>query len=235
MPKLQNKVAIITGSSRGIGQATAQLFAQEGAKVVLTSPDQLELQDTVQRIIGAGGKALGIPGDVSKSDDVKCTIKETLEEWGKIDILVNNAGIAFRRSLEETTEQDWDRLMTINLKGIFLFSKLALPLLLKTKGVIVNLASVAGKKGWALYSAYCTSKFGVIGLTQSLAEELKELGVRVYAICPGGVDTTLHREVYHYINPQKLLKPQEVAQKILELVATNTKYPTGSIVEIVKK
>jgi NAD(P)-dependent dehydrogenase (short-subunit alcohol dehydrogenase family) len=192
--KLKDKVALITGSATGIGRSTALLFSQEGAKVVLADISK-EAEETVREIRAAGGSAVFVQGDVSVPSDAQKMVNTAKESYGEINILHNNAGILrICGDLFKTEESDWDRIVDINLKGVFLVSKYAIPLMISSGGgSIVNTASMAGwTVGMAGLAAYCASKAGVVGLTKCMALELAMHDIRANCVCPGTIDTTLY-------------------------------------------
>jgi NAD(P)-dependent dehydrogenase (short-subunit alcohol dehydrogenase family) len=239
MKQDKKKTAIITGSGRGIGKETALLLAKRGINVVICSRTRSEIYsviDEFKSIQKDDSNILDIRCDVSKSSEVYSLIKATIERFGDIDILVNNAGIVFVKELVDTSEWDWDQTMDINLKGTFLCTKAALPFMISNKsGVIINVSSGAGKTGFPNISAYCASKFGMMGLTESLAWEVANYNIRVMAICPGEVDTKMQEDVdsrYYKLNKNKMLKPQIVAEKILQMILDDDVYRNGESVDI---
>ncbi len=192
--KLKDKIALITGSATGIGRSTALLFSQEGAKVVLADISK-EAEETVREIRAAGGSAVFVQGDVSIPSDAQKMVNTVKESYGEINILHNNAGILrICGDLSKTEESDWDRIVDINLKGVFLVSKYTIPLMISSGGgSIVNTASMAGwTVGMAGLAAYCASKAGVVGLTKCMALELAVHDIRANCVCPGTIDTTLY-------------------------------------------
>ncbi|MFA6428279.1 MAG: SDR family oxidoreductase [Candidatus Buchananbacteria bacterium] len=235
MTTLKDKVVIITGASRGIGSVIAKVLAGQGAKVVLTARNGEKLNLVATDIIKNGGQAISLICDVTKSQQVDELIKKVLAKWGQIDILINNAGVVVRKKIADTSEQDWDTVMAVNLKGVYLFSKHALPHLLKRQGIIINISSVVGKIGRAMYSAYATTKYGVLGFTDSLAKEVALEKVRVMAVCPSGINTETHRQIYPEVKAAQLMSPAVVADQILVMVENEQQYPNGTVVDILNK
>ncbi|MCZ7356836.1 MAG: SDR family NAD(P)-dependent oxidoreductase [Candidatus Methanoperedens sp.] len=228
--KLLNKVAVVTGGGRGIGREIALALAREGADIAVAARTDREIGVVAAEIEKLGRRSLAVPMDVRSIQAVKNLVRRTKAVLGGIDILVNDAGIAFRKTLAETSNGEWDMIMDTNLKGTFLCCREVLPVLTKG-GVIVNISSGAGKSGIPELSAYCASKFGVIGLTESLAYEVAKKGIRVYAVCPGGVDTGMHRSLYPE-DVSSLLRPEHVAAQVLELCLPECRIVSGSSVEI---
>ena len=181
---LEGKVAIITGAASGIGRATAILFAQEGAKVVVTDINDKGGTETVKLIKEEKKQALFVHADVSKEVDVKTMVKTAKESYGKIDILVNNAGVVLVKPIIETTEQDFEKVVNTNYKSVFLCTKHVLPYM-KKGGTIVNVASISGHVGQINHAVYGGTKGAIIALTRALAWELAPLGIRVNSISPG--------------------------------------------------
>jgi len=206
--RLTGKVALVTGAARGIGRGIALALAAEGVNVAVADlgvaedaaiPYRLarpvDLEETAQLVQATGVTALPLVGDVTRASDADHLVAETVSRLGSLDILVNNAGVLVAGPFEALTEAQWDRLMAVNVKGVFLCSRAAIPRLRERgQGAIVNVSSIAGKTGRALTAAYTASKFAVIGLTQALAQELGPANIRVNAVCPGLLRTTMWLE-----------------------------------------
>ena len=187
--RLENKVAIVTGSAEGIGKSIAAEFIKEGANVVVADINYEKAEDTVKEL---GKNAFAIRVDVTNASQVEKMVSASIERFGKIDILINNAGVVRKGWVKDLPEETWDEVLTINLKGTFLCSKAVLPEMIKNNyGRIVTISSIAGKQGESAGSAYCSSKFGQIGFTQALALEVAQNNITVNAICPGPIPTTL--------------------------------------------
>jgi NAD(P)-dependent dehydrogenase (short-subunit alcohol dehydrogenase family) len=190
--RLQNKVALITGGTSGIGEATVILFAKEGASVAITGRNEKRGHAVANQILQSGGKAIFIRTDVRKAAECRRAVDETLNSFGKLDILFNNAGVFYPQTLLECSEEEWDLQIDINLKGTFLMSKFALPSMIQQgSGVIVNNSSGWGIVGGDKAVAYCASKGGVVLLTKAMAIDHGRQGIRVNCICPGDVDTPM--------------------------------------------
>lgn len=188
--RLTNKVAIVTGASRGIGRASALALSRKGAIVVGAARNMADLAALEVEISRAGGRALMVETDVTSHAAVAACVEKALKATGKIDILVNNAGIGGYRPFLEWSEEDYDRIMAVNTKGTWLFCREVIPHMRRQKeGQIINIASVAGLQGYPTEAIYCASKFAQIGLTQALDREFYREGIKVTAICPGGVET----------------------------------------------
>jgi NAD(P)-dependent dehydrogenase (short-subunit alcohol dehydrogenase family) len=245
--RLSGKVAIITGAGAGIGRATALLFAKEGAKVVIADCDSESGAETVGIIREDGGEAAFVQVDVSKADDAEKMARKTVEMYGKLDILVNNAGIYMQANAVEMMEEDWDRILDVNLKGVFLCSKYCIPEMIKGGGgSIVNIGSEAGIVGIKNQVAYNVSKSGVIALTKSMALDFALDNVRVNCLCPGRTLTPLVEKVINEAQDpestrraleedrplERMGRPEEIAAGILYLASDESPYATGSILSI---
>lgn len=187
--KLERKIAIITGGGGGIGRVIALRFSREGAAVILAGPTEEKVKSVEKEILDSGGRALAVRADVADEPDVERVVAAALAEFGRIDILVNNAGIAGPTALvPDVSREDWDRTFAVNLTGAFLCAKHALPYMMEQRsGCIINITSIAGLQAYAYRSPYCASKWGMIGLTQTLAQEGGQYGITANAIAPGPV------------------------------------------------
>ncbi|AFV22490.1 putative ketoreductase [Methanolobus psychrophilus R15] len=227
--KLKGRVALVTGGGRGIGRATCLALAKEGADIIATSRSQDELEAVREEVESMGSNSLAIQADISKESDVISLVSESAKHFGRIDILVNNAGVAVRKPLIETSAGEFDNIMGVNVRGLFLCTKHTLPNMLREgQGKVINISSGAGKTGIRELSVYSASKFAVIGLTQSLAQEVSGK-IGVYAVCSGSVDTGMYRSLY---NDKPSLKPEDVAAKIVELCLPGSRVASGSCVTI---
>ena len=190
--RLEHKVALITGGTSGIGEATAVLFAKEGAKVAITGRNEKRGYAVAEKIMNDGGKAIFIRSDVRKAEECRHAVDETLRVFDRLDILFNNAGVFYPHTILDCTEEEWDLQMDVNLKGTFLMSKAALPRMIEQhRGVIINNSSGWGIAGGDAAVAYCASKGGVVLLTKAMAIDHGRQGIRVNCICPGDVDTPM--------------------------------------------
>jgi 3-oxoacyl-[acyl-carrier protein] reductase len=231
------KAALVTGGGRGIGRETAMLLSKKGLNVIICSRTQKEIDSAVKEIKSFGnGQIIGRKCDVSVYSQVNNLVNEALEIYGRIDVLINNAGITYVKKLIDTSEEQWDHTLDVNLKGAFLLCKVIVPHMIENNcGVIINVSSGAGKVGFEDISAYCASKFGMIGLTESLAREVANYNIRVMTICPGEVATKMQEDVdarYYELNKDKMLHPRTVAEKITEMIFNDNKYETGITVDL---
>jgi len=190
-----DQVAIITGGGNGIGQSTCEYMAQLGCTVMVADIKEDDAKKVAEGIKKNGGEALALKVDVTKKSEVEQMVADTLQSYGRIDILLNNAGTDIKGHITEIKEETWNFLMTLNLKGTFLCTQAVAPSMIERKyGRIINVSSMAGKTGEPLTSAYCTTKFGVVGFTQSVALDLGPHNITVNAVCPGAVATELHKK-----------------------------------------
>lgn len=190
--RLANKVALITGGTSGIGQATALLFAKEGAKVAITGRDETRGRSVIEQMVKESGQAIFVRADVRNADECRRAVEQTLSTFSRVDILFNNAGVFYPHTTLDCSEEEWDLQIDINLKGTFLMSKQTLPsMIAQGSGVIINNSSGWGIVGGDAAVAYCASKGGIVLLTKAMAIDHGRQGIRVNCICPGDVDTPM--------------------------------------------
>jgi NAD(P)-dependent dehydrogenase (short-subunit alcohol dehydrogenase family) len=234
MKTLTDKIAIITGAGRGIGRATARLFAREGARVVLFSRTASQLTEVAFEISGEGGHALTAVGDVSREEDVAALFQQVSQTYGRVDILVNCAGIVAIRPFVEMDVATWDVVIGVNLRGTFLCCLMAFQMMAaQQQGVIINLSSLSGVKGVEKFpglSAYNVSKAGVAGLTEILAVEGKPYNIRVCAVSPGAVETDMLRQAAPQLKAG--MTPDDMAEILLFLAGDSGRMLSGSNIEI---
>jgi 3-oxoacyl-[acyl-carrier protein] reductase len=225
---LDRQIALITGSSRGIGLAIARRLGQMGARVSLCARKAAELESAASDLRAAGIQVLTTPADVTRPNEVSRLVSETQRTLGPIDILVNNAGIGIFGPFHHQTDEDWNSVLETNLKSVFLTSRAVAPEMIRRKsGHIINISSLAGKSTFANGAIYCASKWGLLGLTGCMAEDLRPHGIRVSAICPGSVATEFSPRAGK--DPTKMLQPEDVAHAVAALV---TQAPGSFISEV---
>ena len=236
----ENKVAVVTGGSFGIGRAAAVAFAARGAKVVIADYIEDKTEQTLSMIKSAGSDGIFIKCDVSKNSDVEAMMDKTINVFGRLDFAFNNAGIeGVLANIQDCSEENWDRTIAVNLKGVWLCMKYEIPQILKQgKGAIVNCASVAGLIGFPALPAYVASKHAVTGLTKTAALENAKQGIRINAVCPGVIHTNMidrvtgkDKEVEkQYVNMEpigRMGNPSEVAEAVMWLCSDNASFVTG--------
>ncbi len=240
MKSFQNKVALITGGSSGIGRATALAFAREGAKVIVASRREDESQETVRLVREAGSAGLFVKTDVSKEADVKTMVEKTIKAYGRLDFAFNNAGVEqIPTPLAEQTEETFNQITNINVKGVWLSMKYEIPQMLKNGGgAIVNMSSVAGLIGFPGVPLYVASKHAVLGLTKSTALEYAKAGIRINAVCPGAIETDMFdrfvknneqvRDQVMAMHPiGRSGRPEEIANAVVWLCSDAASFITG--------
>ncbi len=239
--RLKQKVAIITGSARGIGAATARKFAAEGAKVVVCDLERKAVDDVVTEIVAAGGQATGFTVNVTDKASIAAMVKGVMDKYGRIDVLVNNAGIVDDAQLRKMTDEQFERVIDINLKGTYNCARAVVDIMIaQNAGVILNASSVVGLYGNFGQTNYAASKFGVIGMAKTWARELGRKGIRANAVCPGFVETTILKSI-----PQKVMqamidrvplgrlaKPEEIANTYAFLASDEASYINGAVIEV---
>jgi NAD(P)-dependent dehydrogenase (short-subunit alcohol dehydrogenase family) len=259
--KLEGKVAIVTGGARGNGLATAKLLAQEGADIVIADicedissvPYPLSTQATmdaaVEEIKKLGRKAIGIKCDVRKAAEVEAMVVQTLEAFGKVDILVNNAGVATLEALVDMSEETWDDMLDIHLKGTFLVSKYVVQqMIAQHSGKVVNISSVGGLRGFGMGAHYCAAKHGIIGLSKSLAMETADHNINVNVVCPGtvwtdmmaglaahfGMETEEAKENFYagHLFKDREITPEDIGQAVLWLCTEESRCLTGAVIPV---
>jgi 3-oxoacyl-[acyl-carrier protein] reductase len=239
--ELTGKVALVTGAAQGIGKVVALLFAQNGADLVISDINLEKAEETAKEIESIGRKAMAIKVDVANFDDVNQMTQAVIERFGHIDILINNAGITRDKLILRMTEEDWDAVLNINLKGTFNCTKVVVRHMAKQRsGKIVNIASVVGEMGNAGQANYAASKAGVIGFTKTIAREFAQRGINVNAIAPGYIQTPMtdalpekvKEELKRLIPMERLGQPEDVAQAVLFFVSEASSYITGQVLNV---
>jgi NAD(P)-dependent dehydrogenase (short-subunit alcohol dehydrogenase family) len=245
--RLEHKICIITGGGSGIGRATALLFADEGARLVIADKDAPRAQAVAAECAGKGAQAIAVQTDVAAAADVKRMIETTMQRFGRLDVLVNNAGYGIAGTVLETDEDAWDALMAVNVRGVFLCSKHAIPVMKASGGgTIVNTASVVAAVGIGNRAAYCASKGAVAALTRAIAIDHVGDGIRCNAIAPGTIDTPYFDEILKKsadpgaarkaLAARQLLgrlgTPEEIAAGILFLASDESRFATGTILTL---
>lgn len=244
--QLKDKTAIITGARRGMGRTHALALAKEGAKVVVSDISLEDCQKVVDEIKSAGNEAIAVKCDVTKKQEIEDMIKQTLNKFKKIDILVNNAGILQFKPFLELTEEDWDKMLAVNLRGYFLCSQACAKEMVKQKsGVIVNISSIAMGQvgvGFSQITHYCAAKGGITAMTEAMALELSPFNIRVNAIAPGAIDTPMAAATKQdpkvlegalaRIPMHRMGNPEEVSNVVVFLASDKSSYMTGSVVVV---
>ena len=220
MEDIKNKIAIVTGGNKGIGKAIAFLLAKRGASVTICGRSAESLDTTCKEIRDGGGVCSSVTADVTDENQVSSMVRKTLCHFGRIDILINNAGVGILRPIWECSSADWDYVMDTNLKGYFLCSKAVIPIMKKqNEGYILNIASGAGRQGIENLSIYCASKFGTIGLSESMKKDLWKFGIQVDYVCPGYVKTNFFKDFPpDYQQMSNGVEPEVIAEEVLRRI-----------------
>ncbi|UCG69366.1 MAG: 3-oxoacyl-[acyl-carrier-protein] reductase [Thermoplasmata archaeon] len=236
--RLKDKVALITGSGSGIGEATAMKFSEEGAKLIINDVNMESANNVAEKIKATGGEVLVLKADISKKDEVEGMIEQIIEHFGRLDILVNNAGVNRDAFVKKMTEEDWDTVITINLKGTFLCAQAAMNAMSKQKyGKIINTSSI-GALGNPGQANYASSKCGVIGLTRTLALECARYNINVNCVAPGATKTPMTAQIPKEIAEaitgkiplKRFAEPEEIANLHLFLASDEASYITGQVI-----
>ena len=242
MMRLKDRVAVVTGSGSGIGRACAIAFAEAGASVVVADINLSAAEETVKQILGARGNAVACQADVSKPESVTALVQRTIDVYSRINVLVNNAAVQVNKTIADTTWEEWNKQMSINVGGVFLCAKLFLPHLQKTRGNIINMSSVNAYFVEPMCAGYCATKAAIVGLTKAMAIDHGKDGIRVNCICPGYIDAGL-AEGYFQSQPDPAMarveagklhalwrigRPEEVARTAVFLASDDASFVTGS-------
>lgn len=220
---LDNRIALVTGGSRGIGRCLAERLASEGVKVILAARSQEALDRTVNHIKGQGGEAAGIVCDFADPKQVQDLAEKSVAVWGGLDILINNAGTSINKLFYETGNDEWMQMQMVNAMAPFILCRDCLPALKESKAAsIINIGSVVGIKGYENQAAYTASKHALMGFTKVLAQEVQPFGIRVHAINPGGVDTEMVRQMRPDLDTSGLIKPDDIADLVIYLLTHRT-------------
>ena len=227
---LEGKVALVTGAGRGIGRAICAAMSRAGAAVVAVARTAEQIEAVAHDIVSQGGEAVAIRADIADERDVRTLFEQVHERWGRLDVLVNNAGQGRFGRVEEFAAADFDRVVAVNLRGVFLCCQHAARMMIPQRdGYIINISSVVGFKGYPNQSAYSAAKHGVMGLTKSLAVELQQHRIRVSAILPGGVDTDMVRAARPDLDASVLMQPEDVAQAVMYLLSLSDRAAVDQI------
>ncbi len=221
-----NKVALITGASDGLGKGIARVFAGAGWDLVLVARSQDKLMSFADELRASGARLLTVVADVSSACEVQSMVARAQQTFDRIDVLINNAAIDYPGSIEELTVAQWDRVIGVNLSGVFYAAKAVFPAMKRQRaGYIVNISSVAGRKGWPNAAAYCASKFALTGLTQALGSEGKPHNIRCSVVYPGGMDTSWHPERH-----PEFLDTEDVGRFLLHMVTQDPRFVVNEAV-----
>jgi short-subunit dehydrogenase len=221
MSSIDGKIALVTGAGRGIGKAFSLRLAASGCRMVLTARSRDQLEDVRSEITASGGQAASIVADLTRDEEIERVVEEAPRAFGPVDFLINNAGWGRRAPVIRAKQEDIDQTLRLNLQAPMLLAKSLVPAMIEKRGgAVINIGSVSGKSGEAEGAAYSASKFGLIGFTQSLYEEVREHGIKVSVILPGFVDTPLIPAVKH-LDRSKMIQPDDVAQAVLYVLASS--------------
>ena len=229
--KLKGHVGIVTGGGRGIGRAIALTLANAGADIAIVARTESEIERVATEISNLGARAIAIRTDVSQEEQAEAMVQKVVDEFGKVSILVNSAGVAKHAHIQDIQTDVWDLTMNVNLRGTMLCTRAVFGNMVeRDEGHIINISSGAGKHGSASYGSYSTSKFGVVGFTQSLAAEGRQYGIKASVVCPGPVATRMRRDNHPAEDPAEIMQPQDIADVVLFLVTQPKRAYIGEVV-----
>ncbi len=221
---LKDRIILVTGASKGIGRDISYALAEKGSNIIMTSRTESSLKEIESEIRAKGQKATAVPADLAIDDDIENLFREITDKFGRLDVLVNNAGIGIFGKLADFPIEDFDRMIRINVRAVYLCCQKALKLMISQKnGHIINISSVVGIKGYPNQSAYTASKHGVMGLTKSLAEEAQEHGISVSVILPGGVDTEFAYRARPDLDRSILIPPEDISSTVIYILTLSDK------------
>jgi len=243
MNRLKDKIAIVTGAASGIGRGIVLAFCEQGAKIVVADVNEKGGKETVKMAKDIGGKAVFVKTDVSQAKDIDNMVNVCLKKYGRVDVLVNNAGILKFSPLHETSEDDWEKIIDINLKSVFLGSKRVLPEMLKQKrGKIISITSIAGLVGYPQIGAYCASKGGIIALTKSMALDYAKQNININCIAPGAIETAMTKDMLADPVTKKALEastpysrigvPKDIAMMTVYLASDESDFVNGAVMVV---
>ena len=245
MIDLEGRVAVVTGGSRGIGAAVVRRLSSAGARVVFSYANNVPAAREIEAAVAAaGGEAVAVPSDIARREEAESVVEEAAGRWGRVDILVNNAGIWNETPIpiDEMTDEEWDHMIAVNLKGLFVTTRAAVPRMKERgSGRIINIASTAGQRGEAFHAHYASSKSAILGMTKSLAAELAPFGILVNTVAPGWVDTDMSSATLAGAERKQILStialgragtPDEIAGAVLFLASDLSTYMTGSTLSV---
>jgi 3-oxoacyl-[acyl-carrier protein] reductase len=228
-----DKVAVVTGASRGIGKAIAQTFADQGAKVVLVARQIEPLEELEDALLATGADVMAVPTDITDAAATQTLQHEIQQHYGQVDILVNNAAVAVLKPLVQTTPEERQGMTAVNLHAMFSLTQLFLPAMVERRsGIIINMSAALARNGFPNLAVYSATKAGVIAFTEAIAKEVRRYGIQAYAICPHGVNTELYQHLFGVTDPAKLLSPERVAAEVVKVATGEAGMRSGQTLDI---
>jgi short-subunit dehydrogenase len=228
-----NKVVVVTGASRGIGKEIAQVFAEQGAKVVLVAQQEAPLEELEDTLLAAGYDVTGMAGDITDEVTVQALLQEVAASYGHVDVLINNAAVATLKPLVQMSMEEAHRMLQVNFMAMVHLSQLFLPGMIEQRsGVIINMSAAVGRSGYPNLAVYSATKAAIIAFSEAVAKEVRRYGVQVYSILPHGVDTSLYHTLFGASDADKLLSPARVAQDVLRVASGDSGLRSGQTLEI---